>query len=160
MTTSLVIGGSDASRIVLPRIPAHGAPAPALASPEPQEQPAGIKQSHAPWPGEWTVLRDEARQHSTVVWEGRSAVSYPWGPFDHLERLTYGIDDAHPEAARVQGDSEYNYTVKGHLLTWQGRHEFSSDARTFFYKYTRTLLRDGQVVRTKTWEEAIPRDHQ
>jgi hypothetical protein len=45
-------------------------------------------------------------------------------------------------------------------LTWRGHDELSSDAHTFFYKYTRTLLRDGQVVRTKTWEESIPRDHQ
>jgi hypothetical protein len=36
----------------------------------------------------------------------------------------------------------------------------SSDAHTFFYKYTRTLLRDGSIVRTRTWEEPIPRDHQ
>jgi hypothetical protein len=28
------------------------------------------------------------------------------------------------------------------------------------YKYTRTLLRDDVVIRTKTWEEPIPRDHQ
>ena len=60
----------------------------------------------------------------------------------------------------MQGDADYNQTVNGHLLTWRGHHELSSDAHTFFYKYTRILLRDGQVVRTKTWEEAIPRDHQ
>jgi hypothetical protein len=26
--------------------------------------------------------------------------------------------------------------------------------------HTRTLLRDDVVIRTKTWEEPIPRDHQ
>ncbi len=36
----------------------------------------------------------------------------------------------------------------------------SSDAHTFFYKYTRTLLKDGALMKTKTWEEPIPRDHQ
>jgi hypothetical protein len=46
------------------------------------------------------------------------------------------------------------------VLTWRGRLDVSSDAQTFFYKYTRTLLRDGVVIRTKTWEEPIPRDHQ
>jgi predicted acyl esterase len=160
MTTSLVMGGAEASRVILPRIPVHGTTPPALAAPEPTEEPPGIKGGHAPWPGEWTVLRDEANQRSTVVWQGKSAVSYPWGPFDHLERLTYDIDDAHPDKARVQGDSDYNQTVNGQVLTWRGHHEVSSDARTFFYKYTRTLLRNGKVVRTKTWEESIPRDHQ
>ena len=144
-------------------MPLHGPPAPAFAAPEPLEEPAGITGiggGGAAWPGEWSVLRDEAKQRSTVIWKGKTAVSYPWGRFDHSEQLTYDIDDAHPELARVQGDSEYIQGLKGHVLTWRGRLDVSSDAQTFFYKYTRTLLRDGAVVRTKTWEEPIPRDHQ
>jgi hypothetical protein len=106
------------------------------------------------------VLRDEANQRSTVVWQGKTAVSYPWGRFDHSERLTYDVDDAHPDAARVRGDSQYVQVLKDRTLTWRGRLDVSSDAHTFFYKYTRTLLRDGAIIRTKTWEEPIPRDHQ
>jgi putative CocE/NonD family hydrolase len=163
LTTSLMMGGEAASRVVLPRVPVHGPAAPPLAAPEPIEAPAGIAGiggGGAAWPGEWTVLRDEAHQRSTVIWKGSTSVSYPWGRFDHTEALTYDIDDAHPEAARVQGDSEYDQAVKDHLLTWRGRLDVSSDAHTFFYKYTRTLLRDGSIVRTRTWEEPIPRDHQ
>jgi uncharacterized protein len=163
MTTSVMLGGDSASRIVLPRVPLHGPTAPAFAAPEPIEAPhgiTGIGGGGAAWPGEWTVLRDEARQRSTVTWKGTTAVSYPWGRFDHSEKLTYDIDDAHPDLARVQGDSEYIQAVKNHVLTWRGRLDVSSDAQTFFYKYTRTLLRDGVVIRTKTWEEPIPRDHQ
>jgi hypothetical protein len=163
MTTSVMLGGDSASRIVLPRVPVHGPAAPAFAAPEPIEAPQGITGiggGGAAWPGEWTVLRDEARQRSTVTWKGSTAVSYPWGRFDHSEKLTYDIDDAHPDVARVQGDSEYIQAVKNHVLTWRGRLDVSSDAQTFFYKYTRTLLRDGAVIRTKTWEEPIPRDHQ
>ena len=163
MTTSLLLGGDAASRIILPRVPVHGPAAPAFAAPEPIEEPAGITGlggGGAAWPGTWTVLRDEAKQRSTVVWRGSTAVSYPWGRFDHSEKLTYDVDDAHPDAARVQGDSEYIQAVREHVLIWRGRLDVSSDAQTFFYKYTRTLLRDGAVIRTRTWEEPIPRDHQ
>jgi hypothetical protein len=163
MTTSLMWGGEGASRLVLPRVPVHGPAAPALAAPAPIEEPAGIKGiggGGAAWPGEWTVLRDEAKQRSTVIWKGTTAVSYPWGRFDHSERLTYDIDDAHPDSARVQGDSEYIQALKDHVLTWRGRLDLSSDTQMFFYKYTRTLLKDGVIIRTKTWEEPIPRDHQ
>ena len=163
MTTSLMLGGDAASRVVLPRVPVHGPAAPAFAAPEPVEEPPGIEGvggGGAAWPGEWTVLRDEGKQRSTVIWKGATAVSYPWGRFDHSEKLTYDIDDAHPDVARVQGDSEYIQAVKAHVLTWRGRLDVSSDAQTFFYKYTRTLLRDGVIIRTKTWEEPIPRDHQ
>lgn len=160
MTTTLLVGGIEPSQIILPRIPVHGEAAPTLAAPEPMDKPPGIQEGHAPWPGTWTLLRDEAGQRSTVVWQGTSATSFPWGRYDHLERLTYEIDDAHPDAARVLGDSEYNQRVAGHLLTWRGRHELSSDTHNFFYRYTRTLLRDGKVIRTKTWVDTIPRDHQ
>jgi predicted acyl esterase len=163
MTTSMLLGGDSASRVSLPRVPVHGPPAPAIAAPEPIEEAPGITGiggGGAAWPGEWTVLRDEARQRSTVVWQGSTAVSYPWGRFDHSEKLTYDVDDLHPDIARVQGDSEYIQALKEHVLTWRGRLEVSSDAHTFFYKYTRTLLRDGAVIRTRTWEEPIPRDHQ
>jgi predicted acyl esterase len=163
MTTAVMLGGDAASRVVLPRVPLHGPAAPTFAAPEPIEEPqgiAGIGGGGAAWPGEWTVLRDEARQRSTVVWRGSTAVSYPWGRFDHSEKLTYDVDDAHPDIARVQGDSEYVQAVPGHVLTWRGRLDVSSDAHTFFYQYTRTLLRDGTVIRTRSWEEPIPRDHQ
>jgi hypothetical protein len=165
MTTSLTLGGVDASRVILPRVPVHGpaAPAFALMPSEPVEAPLqikGIGGGGAAWPGQWTVLRDEENARSTVTWQGTTAVSYPWGRFDHSERLTYDIDDAHPDTARVQGDSEYIQVVKDHTLTWRGRLDVSSDAHEFYYKYTRTLLRDGVLFRTKTWEEPIPRDHQ
>jgi uncharacterized protein len=161
MTTEVMLGGNPASRIVLPRVPVHGPAAPAFAAPEPVEQPPAIQAIGAgAWPGEWTVLRDEGRQRSTVTWQGAAAASYPWGRFDHSEKLTYDIDDAHPDTARVQGDSEYIQAAKDHVLIWRGRLDVSSDAQTFHYKYTRTLLRDGAIIRTKTWEEPIPRDHQ
>ena len=48
----------------------------------------------------------------------------------------------------------------GHLLTWRGRLEVLSEIHTFYYRYIRTLMPDGEVIRTRTWEEPIPRDHQ
>jgi uncharacterized protein len=160
MTTSLELGGASGSRVILPRVPVQGAASPKFAAPEPIEEPAGITAIGAAWPGTWTVLRDEVKQHSTVTWTGKTGVSYPWGRFDHSERLIYDVDDAHPDAARVQGDSEYIQVTTEHVLTWRGRLDVSSDVHTFFYKYTRTLLKDGVEIRTKTWEEPIARDHQ
>jgi uncharacterized protein len=163
MTTTLALGGTDGSSVVLPRVPLRGAPATAYAPPEPVEVPdwrRGNAEGGAAWPGEWTSLRDEVRGRSTVVWQGKTNAEYPWGRFDHSERLTYDVDDAHPETARVQGDSRYDQAVPGHLLTWIGRLDVSSDETTFYYHYTRTLLRDGAVFRTREWKDTIPRDHQ
>jgi len=35
------------------------------------------------------------------------------------------------------------------VLTYRGHLRFTSDATTFHYDYTRELLRDGSVVRTR-----------
>jgi hypothetical protein len=51
-------------------------------------------------------------------------------------------------------------TLKQQTLRWHGHLTLSSDAKNFYYKYRRELLKDGQPVKQKTWEETIPRDHQ
>ena len=51
--------------------------------------------------------------------------------------------------------------LKGRVLVWPGHLSvLPASAKHFFYKYTRELLKDGTLLKTKTWEETIPRDLQ
>ena len=79
MTTSLELGGSNGSRLVLPVVPVHGTTAPDFSPPQPSEERSDIKSEGFPWPGEWTVERDEAHQKTTVHWKGKDGYKYPWG---------------------------------------------------------------------------------
>jgi hypothetical protein len=160
MTTSLDLGGTDGSRIVLPVVPAHGTAAPEFSPPQTSEERTDIKNEGFPWPGEWTVERDEARQKTTVHWKGKDGYEYPWGTQNDFESLTYDGDDAHPESSSVHGEAESVFALKGRTLVWRGHLSVSTDQKNFYYKYTRELLKDGQMVRTRTWQETIPRDHQ
>jgi predicted acyl esterase len=160
MTTSLRVGGSDGSRLLLPVVPAHGEAPPAFAPPEKSEERTDMSGGESSWPGTWTLLRDEANQKSTVYWQGRTSTNYPWGKFEHWEKLTYEVADEHPESNSVRGEVESSQRVSDHVLTWRGHLLVTSDAKNFYYKYTRELLRDEQMVRTKTWAETIARDHQ
>jgi uncharacterized protein len=160
MTTSLAIGGDDGSRIVLPVVPVQGATAPEFSPPQPSEERSDIKSMGFPWPGEWTVDRDEARQKTTVHWKGKDGYVYPWGKEDDFENLTYEGDDAHPETCSVRGEAESIFALKGRTLIWRGHLLVTTDQKNFYYKYTRELLKDGQIIRTKTWQETIARDHQ
>jgi hypothetical protein len=110
--------------------------------------------------GTWSLDRDEATGRSTVTWRGSSALKFPWGSYDHHEQLVYHVDDAHPADAAAEGDGESVETLKDRVLTYRGHLRFTSDATTFHYAYTRELLRDGTVVRTRSWHEDIPRDLQ
>ena len=160
MTTSLELGGSSGSRLVLPIVPVHGAEPPAFSPPQPMEQRSDIKSEGFPWPGEWTVERDEARQKTTVHWKGKDGYKYPWGTEDDFESLTYDGDDAHPETSSVRGEAESIFALQGRTLTWRGHLLVTTDQKKFYYMYTRELLKDGQMIRAKTWQETIPRDHQ
>ena len=160
MTTSLELGGTSGSRLVLPVVPEHGTPAPEFSAPQPTEERADIKNEGFPWPGEWTVERDEERQKTTVHWKGKDGYTYPWGKQDDFENLTYEGDDAHPETCAVRGEAESVFTLKGRTLTWRGHLSVTTDQKNFYYKYTRELLKNGEMLKSKTWQETIPRDHQ
>jgi hypothetical protein len=160
MTTSLELGGSSGSRLVLPVVPVQGATAPELSPPQPSEERADIKNEGFPWPGEWTVERDEARQKTTVHWKGKDGYEYPWGKQNDFENLTYEGDDAHPETSSVRGEAESVFALKGRTLVWRGHLLVTTDRKNFYYKYTRELLKDGEMIKSKTWQETIPRDHQ
>jgi uncharacterized protein len=160
MTTSLELGGDAGSRLVLPIVPVHGTEAPEFSPPQPTEERTDIKSEGFPWPGEWTVERDEAHQKTTVHWKGKDEYTYPWGKEDDFENLTYEGDDAHPETCSVHGEAESIFALKGRTLTWRGHLLVTTDQKNIYYSYTRELLKDGQMLRTKTWKETISRDHQ
>ena len=160
MTTALTLGGSDGSRIMLPVVPEHGVAPPSFSPPEPSEERADVKSRGFPWPGEWTVERDEVHHKATVHWKGQEGSDYPWGTETDYENLTYEADDAHPETCSVRGEAESVFALKDRMLKWRGHLLVTTDQKNFYYRYTREVLKDDSIVKSKTWEEAIPRDHQ
>lgn len=161
MTTSLRLGGTNGSRLILPLVSMvpPGLPQ-AFSPPQPSDERTDIRSLGYTWPGEWKTERDEAAQKTTVTWSGQMTTEFPWGKEMDHEQLTYRVGDLSPDKSSVEGEIERRFELKGRVLSWRGHLSVSSDATTFFYKYTRELFQDGTLVKTKTWEEAIPRDHQ
>ena len=160
MTTTLQLGGDAGSRLTLPLVPPSMYAVPQFAQPQPSVQRSDIQSAGFPWPGEWKTERDEVNAKTKVIWNGRSEETYPWGKETDLEAITYLVEDNHPETSSVQGEAEIKMAMKDRTLTWQGHHTLTSDAQNLYYKYTRQLFKDGQLIREKTWQETIPRDHQ
>src|SRR5215831_3197248 len=160
MTTALELGGKEGSRLVLPLVPASPHVAPQFSHPEPTEERRDVKSIGFPWPGEWKTERDEVRGITKVTWSGESAEEYPWGKEKDFEKLVYLTDDDQPEKSSVEGEAETTIALKDRVLAWKGHLKVSSDAKNFFYRYTRELFKDGQQIKQKTWEETVPRDNQ
>ena len=127
---------------------------------EPSEERKDIRSEGFPWPGEWTEERDQARHQTTVHWSGKDEGHYPRGTQTDFENLTYKVDDAHPDTSSVLGEVETVFVLQGRELRWRGHLAVTTDQKNFYYSYTRELLKDGTVIRKKTWNEVIARDHQ
>lgn len=160
MTTTLQLGGDVGSRLTLPLVPPSIYAVPQFAPPEPSAERSDIKGEGFPWPGEWKTERDEVNAKTKVTWTGKSQETYPWGIEKDSEGITYLVDDNDPAGSSAHGEAEIAMALKDHTLTWQGHLTLASDAKNFFYKYVRELYQDGKILKQKTWEETIPRDHQ
>jgi hypothetical protein len=141
-------------------VPVHGASPPTFQPPQPSEERKDIRSTGELFPGGWTTTRDEVNHKTTVRWHGKTETTYPWGKETDYESLIYDADDAHPEISAVEGEAKTIFELKERVLTWQGHLSVTTDQRTLFYKYTRELSKNGKLIKTKTWQEAIPRDHQ
>ncbi|MGO8984506.1 MAG: CocE/NonD family hydrolase [Terriglobales bacterium] len=160
MTTTLQLGGDTGSRLTLPLVPPSMYAAPQFAPPAPSEERNDIQAAGFPWPGDWKSERDEINGKTTVTWSGKSEETYPWGKETDLEDITYLADDNHPETSSVLAEASIIMALKLQTLTWKGHLSLSSDAHNFYYKYTRELLKGSELLKQKTWQESIPRDHQ
>jgi hypothetical protein len=160
MITSLYLGGPEGSRLILPVVPVLSDSHPNFASPEVSDHLTEVHSEGYPWPGEYSVTRDEVRQATRVDWRGSDASEYPWGKSTHHEQIAYEVEDAHPEVNRVKGTADSTFQLKSRTITYRGELEMHSDLKIFYYSYKRELVENGHVIRQKTWQETIPRDHQ
>lgn len=160
MTTSLQLGGEKGSRLELPLVPPSMYATPQFAPPERSQERSGFRSTGLPFPGEWKIERDELAAKTKIIWAGKAEEQYPWGKEEDSEEIIYETSDDHPENSSICSEAGIVMTLKDTVLTWQGHLILTSDARNFYYKYTRELLKDGRPLKQKTWDEAIPRDHQ
>ncbi len=160
MTTSLYLGGEEAPRMILPVVPAESQVRPSFPPTEASDHLNDIHSTGSAWPGEYSVTRDEVRQATHIEWLGSDKTEYPWGKRSHHERLTYDLEDAHPDINLISGDADTEFKLKDRTLLYRGHLEMRSDRKNFYYTYRRELVENGHPIRDKSWQETIPRDHQ
>jgi hypothetical protein len=61
-----------------------------------------------------------------------------------VESITSRLSDDAPAKASVQSMHELSVELENRVLTWRSVLDFSSDEKTFFYRYKRTLEENGQ----------------
>ena len=168
MTSTVELGGEAGSSLTLPIIP----PAPPEAAQAAaalvgsrnlsrQEAEATPAEVDLHWIGPAHIERDVPKA-STIVrygygYHGQFNVSTAPGDTMFLE---YEASDDDPAQVRVTARVIAERTWQGHKVRWQGKTQIISDSTTFHYVHERQMLRDGEVVREKTWTRDVARDYQ
>ena len=164
VSTTLRLGGESGSRVMMPVVPASERPAPDFLPPTDSPRLPGyesIDTGTSSGYGEISsVDRNPQTGEVTATATNSGAYRYPWGTETYRETIEHRTSDDHPENTSVKGTHFMHVELADRILTWEAELDFSSDADNFYYRYFRRLSRDGEVVREKRWNEAIPRDYQ
>ena len=153
--------GADASRLVLPVVPPMDADQarPAFAPATPKAAAPGHRSGEFLVPIDWSVRREGTT--ATSSWEGESWSEFPWGAERVFERLEFEVDTERPSDASAYGLARTDVELPGRTLSWRGElHLSTEEGSGFRYRYRRELTENGRVVRSREWEEEVPRDFQ
>ena len=103
------------------------------------------------------IVRDERTRTTTILAKNSGSEKYPWGIHHYTESVKYIANDDKPANSSVQSIYTISVELKDRILKWTSILDFSSDEKTFFYKYKRILEKNGKVIKEKEWVEDIPR---
>ncbi len=163
-TSTLYTGGANGSHLVLPIITGEGLESPDYLPPEESPQlpgytsiAAGTNSGYAEVSG---VVRDPKTGTVTVRMVNKDGTQYPWGKMFSDEEIVHKVNDNDPARASVESKYAIRAEVGSRSLLWEGILLFNSDAKNFYYTYTRRVSENGVLLRTKTWKETIRRDFQ
>jgi hypothetical protein len=164
VTTSLYLGGEVGSQLLLPVVPPGKGAHPDFLSPTESPKLPGFESMDTGTSsgyGEISSLdRNPQTGEVTATATNSGATRYPWGTESYRETIEHRTSDAHPEKTEVRGTHRMEVTLEGRVLLWEAELTFTSDLENFYYRYTRRLTQNGQVVREKTWTDTMPRDFQ
>jgi putative CocE/NonD family hydrolase len=161
MTTSLQLGDASASRLELPLVPLEPPARPHFSAPEETPPLESVKSEGDTWPPQvWTDTHDLLTGITRISWMGDDASQYPWGRMKDHEQMSYVLGDDHPEKSSIHAEGSTTIELTGRILIWSVVIDFSSDLHNFYYHSERHLTENGKLIREKSWNDTIPRDHQ
>lgn len=166
MTTSMRLGGENASHLVLPVIPYEARPTPDFLPPaEPTPELPGF--GRLATDGDETTTSgyaevegfsfDEETGRATLVATNDFGYQYPWGQARRSQKITHTTHKHDPANTSVRTEYARKIIVGERELIFEAELDFSSDLENFYYVYTRKVIENGDLIYEKTWDETIPR---
>lgn len=158
-TTSLLLG--DATWVELPVVPMENETSPTCSLPPPELSDAAPfgKELGKNGPTFSNVRNDQTGDStfstsSDITWTIRD------NTFKSSESYQWQVNDATPANARYQGERRNVFTIADDEIDLSTRAQIESDALYFHVTFTKTLRKNGSLVRERTWTDHILRRYQ
>lgn len=161
VTATLMVDANHPSRLLLPICPYAERPVPAFGPPSQESDSAAAHRSPI---NQWHVIRDEMARSTTIYRRTRVPEYEVPGEGETImmssdEQRWCTVSDIDPAHAGVHAETRLTARRGADTVESQGFLEIQGDARDFHVTARRVLLKNKQVVRTKTWQEDVPRKH-
>lgn len=158
-TTSLFLG--DSTWVDLPVVPVrNGADTTCvLPAPEPNDVAPFGKELGRNGPV-FSSVRNEQTGDSTFSTTGDVTWAIHDNKYHSSDAFVWHVNDATPANASYQGERRNIFTISGNEIDLTAKSVIKSDASHFHVTFTKTLRKNGQLVREKTWTESILRVYQ
>ena len=135
---------------------------PTFSPPEPREARSDARTLDCEsWPdGPRSFRRDLARGVTQYEWSAACNWEIASRRYRTVESTLYEVNDARPGEARFRGEESYHIDLPGRSLELRSVLEVRSDSKTFYANFVRRILENDDLVREKSWSEAVPRQFQ
>jgi predicted acyl esterase len=166
MTTTLGVDGANASHVVLPVIPQSDREQPDFLPPakDPELPSYGslkVDDAASSDPAKpWNIERNPIISQTRITNSGKGGRVYPWGTIRYWREIVQEAQDNDPARAGIVSNAGYMLELGNRTVKLEGDLSVTSDRENFYYTFTRRALENGKLIKEKTWEETIPRDHQ
>ena len=157
-------GGKEGSRFILPLLSEDASDGCDWAEimPDP-DLPGFEKLSEGTLSGFAEVSRiefDSVTQTRSVVAVNKWNEAFPWGSYQNFDSIVHSTSDLNPAQTSVNADYRMNIQLPQRSLSIETELNFSSDLDSFYYDYSRTIRENEILLKSATWKEHLPRDHQ
>jgi hypothetical protein len=164
MASTLMFGGENGSRVLMPVVPPGDERTPEFKKPVPSPVLSGYETLDA---GNSTgyaaiteIKHDPETGEAFGIATNTGANRYPWGIKRFEEKIEHRTSDVDPAQTSVVGRYKLTHELQDRTLDFEQTVEFTSDEENFYLKFHRWALVNGELYAEKTWEEALPRDFQ
>ncbi len=156
-TTTLFLGTE--TWIELPVPPASTGPLCVLPVPEKDDDAPDGETVYSIGPTS-SATRDEVTGNSLFTTSSDCVWRIKRNYFNTSEFYEWSVNDATPANAKFEGHRRHVFSIPGNGLDLSSQVTIQSDESYFHITFTKTLFRNGKLVRKKTWSDRIRRLYQ